>query len=45
MPCADCGKPIDSAWPGEKGDVCQMCWERICSEAWWKLMGDLGAAQ
>ena len=39
-----CGKPHDD-WPGnDGGDLCQMCWERECSESWWRAMKAADAA-
>ena len=33
-----CGQPHDD-WPSEDGRVlCQMCWERECSESWWRMV-------
>lgn len=40
--CTQCHGEIDSAWPGPSGDVCQMCWERYCSEEWWIALGGAG---
>lgn len=37
-PCESCGEPSDG-WPGSKGgELCQMCWERESSEAFWRAM-------
>lgn len=37
-----CGQPHDG-WPGEGDDqLCQMCWEKACSDSWWRICG--GAA-
>lgn len=33
-----CGQPHDD-WPGNDGSpICQMCWERECSESWWQMV-------
>jgi hypothetical protein len=37
--CTDCGGEIDMAWPGDKGEICQLCWEAYCSRTWWECMG------
>lgn len=39
--CANCGGEIDSEWPGNKGPICQMCWEKECSYEWWETCGGL----
>lgn len=36
--CCECGARSD-AWPdGKGGELCQMCWERFCSDEYWKAM-------
>lgn len=46
--CDRCGDSIHSeaeAWhcewptPNPSGVVCQECWEWICGQAWWAVMG------
>lgn len=38
--CSRCKGAIDSAWPDPpNGDVCQECWEFLCSESWWDTFG------
>lgn len=33
-----CGEPHDG-WPGDNGtQLCQMCWEAACSDAWWRAV-------
>ena len=40
--CADCGEPAIDPWPSKAGgDLCQMCWERECSESWWAAVKSL----
>lgn len=34
-PCERCDKPQDDHWPGDKGELCQECWEQACDAAWW----------
>lgn len=39
--CSSCGAPSDG-WPDGKktdppGELCQMCWEKDCSESWWAM--------
>ena len=36
-----CGEPSDG-WPDE---MCQMCWERYCSEKWWDTIGSAAELQ
>jgi hypothetical protein len=38
--CAKCDRPHDG-WPGDDGELCQMCWEDACSESWWKMITTL----
>lgn len=38
QPCEVCGKQQDDHWPGDKGELCQECWERACSAAWWESL-------
>lgn len=33
-----CGQPHEG-WPGKDGgELCQMCWESECSQAWWEMV-------
>lgn len=43
-PCEMCGKPQDDRWPGEKGELCQECWEKSCDDAWWEAVIAMGEA-
>lgn len=37
--CVKCGDVLkDERWPCGRGEVCQICWEAICSQAWWKAL-------
>lgn len=37
--CANCGIPQDDDWPdGQGNNLCQLCWEAQCSDAWWAAM-------
>ena len=38
--CSDCKTAIESdetTWPVPNGDVCQMCWEAACADAFWHM--------
>lgn len=38
--CCDCGEEQPEGWPDKdgRGELCQMCWESQCAEAWWEAM-------
>jgi len=37
----NCGEPSEG-WPGnDGGELCQMCWEKECSDSWWDAMEPL----
>ncbi len=36
--CLKCGESIPANETGWNG-LCQMCWEALCSEAWWDSVG------
>lgn len=38
MKCEKCGQPSDG-WPGDAGELCQMCREAYCSVKWWEFWG------
>jgi hypothetical protein len=42
--CSKCRTEKSDGWTGkEGGELCQMCWERECSESWWDAMNGLAA--
>lgn len=42
MNCPICLEPVEEGaitWPGETAnDICQCCWERECSQSWWRMV-------
>ena len=45
--CPACGEMNDDNWPLKiDGKIalggCQMCWEKYCSEEWWKMCAATG---
>lgn len=38
--CTCCHQECDEVtWPGDNGEICQLCWEAQCSREFWQQMG------